>query len=178
VNFQRDSPYNKAFGKSLPRTQKKRYNDLQKELTQVKILITNDHTSIELKTAIIAHLAEKKISVTDIGANEKGTDYPVYAFAAAEKIASGEFDLGILLCGTGAGMCIAANKVRGIRAVVCSEPYTARLSREHNNAQILCIGARVVGSELAKLIVDEFLKAEFEGGRHQARVDMIESPNA
>jgi len=140
----------------------------------MKIVITNDHTSLELKNAIMAHLKEKNFKVTDLGSQgEKAADYPEYALSAAKGIASGEYDLGIFLCGTGVGMCIAANKVRGIRAVVCSEPYTARLSREHNNAQILCIGARVVGSELAKTIVDAFLEAKFEGGRHQTRVEMF-----
>ena len=142
----------------------------------MKILISNDHNALELKKILTAHIEEKfSAEVTDIGSTgEKGTDYPEYAHAAAKKILAGEHDFAVLLCGTGAGMCIAANKIRGVRAVVCSEPYTARLSREHNDAQILCIGARVVGAELAKMIVDEFLQARFEGGRHQARVDMLE----
>ena len=143
----------------------------------MKIIISNDHAATDLKKILAEHIKEKfSAEVTDTGSQgEKGTDYPQYAHAAAKKILSGEHDFAILLCGTGAGMCIAANKIRGIRAVVCSEPYTARLSREHNNAQILCIGARVVGAELAKMIVDEFLQAEFEGGRHQVRVDMLEN---
>jgi len=140
----------------------------------MKILVSNDHAAITLKTTILAYLKEKKYSVTDIGANSGSADYPEYAFAAAEKVVSGEHDVAILLCGSGTGMCIAANKVPGIRAVSCTDTYTATLAREHNNAQVLCIGARVVGSELAKLIVEAFLKAEFEGGgRHQIRVDMI-----
>ena len=122
---------------------------------------------------LLQHLNEKNFFVSDIGSRGEKENYPDYAFAAAEKIIAGEFDFAILLCGTGAGMCISANKVRGIRAVVCSEPYTARLSRQHNNAQILCLGARVVGAELAKEIVDAFLAAEFEGGRHSERVDLI-----
>ncbi len=88
-------------------------------------------------------------------------------------MASGEVDFGIAICGTGLGISLAANKVHGIRAAVCSEPYTARLSRQHNNANILAFGSRVIGIELAKMIIDEFLGAEFEGGRHQRRVDMI-----
>ncbi|MCL1882902.1 MAG: ribose 5-phosphate isomerase B [Defluviitaleaceae bacterium] len=141
----------------------------------MKIVITNDHAATGLKEEILAHLKQKKsLTVIDDGSKgEKGVDYPEYALSAAKKISSGECDFGIFLCGTGAGMCIAANKIRGIRAVVCSEPYTARLSREHNDAQILCIGARVVGSELAKMIIDTFLEAKFEGGRHQARVEMF-----
>jgi ribose 5-phosphate isomerase B len=129
-----------------------------------------------MKQILAGHIGGHE--VVDMGSNgEKGTDYPVYAKAAAKAIAAGEADLAILLCGTGAGMCIAANKVAGVRAVVCSEPYTARLSREHNNAQVLCIGARVVGAELAKAIVDAFLQGEFEGGRHLARVEMLEDGN-
>ena len=88
-------------------------------------------------------------------------------------VASGEADLGIAICGTGLGISLAANKVKGIRACVCSEPYTARMSRMHNNCNVLCFGARVVGLDLAKMIVDTWLSTEFEGGRHQRRVDMI-----
>jgi ribose 5-phosphate isomerase B len=101
------------------------------------------------------------------------SEYPRYAASVAKAVAGGEYALGVLICGTGAGMCIAANKVKGARAVVCSEPYTAKLAREHNDANILCLGARVVGSELAKMITDAWLTATFEGGRHQTRVDMI-----
>ena len=139
----------------------------------MKIVIGNDHVAIELKKDIVAHLQDNW-EVVDLGASGPPADYPDYAERISKAIASGEYDLGILLCGTGAGMCIAANKVNGIRAVVCSDPFTARLSREHNNANILCLGARVVGNELAKMIVDEWLSARFEaGGRHQRRVDMI-----
>jgi ribose 5-phosphate isomerase B len=101
------------------------------------------------------------------------TDYPRYASAVAQAIAAGEVDGGILICGTGVGISIAANKHPGIRAVVCSEPYSAQLSRQHNNTNILAFGARVIGLELAKMIVDAWLAAEFEGGRHQGRVDAI-----
>jgi ribose 5-phosphate isomerase B len=135
----------------------------------MKIAIGYDHTSTGLKEAITEHLQQKQnITITDFGSSP---EYPDGALTVSKSITKGEHQLGILLCGTGAGMCYAANKVRGIRAVVCSEPYTARLSREHNDAHILCIGARVVGPELAKMIVDAFLEAKFEGGRHQARVD-------
>jgi len=141
----------------------------------MRIIIGNDHTAVELKQEVLRHLAEKHgIAGADHGAQDRhGPEYPDYARDIADRLTSGEFDLGILLCGTGAGMCIAANKKRGIRAVVCSEPYTAQLSREHNDANVLCIGARVVGVELAKLIVDAFLAAEFEGGRHARRVAKI-----
>ena len=100
-------------------------------------------------------------------------DYPVYADLAAHAVAKGECELGILICGTGIGMSLSANKINGIRAAVCSEPYSAKMARAHNNANILCFGARVVGSELAKMIVDTYLDTQFEGGRHQRRVDMI-----
>ena len=141
----------------------------------MKIAIGNDHAAIELKTHILEHLKTKpNISVTDLGAQDtNGADYPEYAYIVAKGITNGEYDFGLLLCGTGAGMCIGANKVSGIRAVVCSDTYTAHLSREHNDANVLCMGARVVGSELAKSILDEFLEAEFKGGRHQQRVDML-----
>jgi ribose 5-phosphate isomerase B len=132
----------------------------------MKIALGYDHTSALLKDVVLAHL--ENYDVTDFGSSP---EYPAGALAVAKSVAATEHDLGILLCGTGVGMCIAANKVRGARAVVCSEPYSARLSRQHNNAQILCLGARVIGTELAKLIIDEFLSAQFEGGRHATRVD-------
>ena len=145
---------------------------------KTKIAIANDHAATALKTAICDHLAQyaDAYEVSDLGAGasaETPADYPAYAKRVAEAVAEGRFDLGLLVCGTGAGMCIAANKVRGVRAVVCSEPYTAQLSRMHNNANILCLGARVVGVELAKMIVDAYLAACFEGGRHANRVAMI-----
>ncbi|MCL2217054.1 MAG: ribose 5-phosphate isomerase B [Defluviitaleaceae bacterium] len=141
----------------------------------MKIVIGNDHAAIEFKQEIIAHLQSREgLKVVNLGANSKGDmEYPDYAVLVSSKVASGEYDLGILLCGAGIGMSIAANKVRGIRALVCSDPCSAKLSRQHNNANILCLGSRIVGSELAKTIVDAFLDAEFEGGRHKARVDKI-----
>lgn len=140
----------------------------------MKIAIGNDHTAIDLKLEIKEFLEEKGYEVLDFGTNEtKSCDYPVYGEIVGKAVASKEADLGILICGTGVGISLAANKVRGIRACVCSEPYTARLSRLHNNSNILAFGARVVGNELAKMITEEWLKAEFEGGRHQRRVDMI-----
>jgi ribose 5-phosphate isomerase B len=143
----------------------------------LRIIISNDHAATELKQTLLPFLRENfSAEVTDSGSGgETGTDYPQYAQAAARSVAAGEHDFAILLCGTGAGMCMTANKIRGIRAVVCSEPYTARLAREHNNAQILCIGARVVGAELAKDIVGSFLNGQFLGGRHTERVAMMES---
>ncbi|MCG7588112.1 ribose 5-phosphate isomerase B, partial [Photobacterium sp. OFAV2-7] len=101
------------------------------------------------------------------------TDYPQYGLAVAEAVINQQADLGILICGTGVGISLAANKVPGVRAVVCSDPYTARLSKEHNNTNILAFGSRVVGIELAKMIIDSWLDADFEGGRHQNRIDQI-----
>ena len=105
--------------------------------------------------------------------SSESCDYPVYGEKVGRAVVSGEADLGIAICGTGLGISLAANKVKGVRACVCSEPYTAVMSRRHNDANVLCFGARVVGSELAKMIVDEWINAKFEGGRHQRRVDMI-----
>ena len=99
--------------------------------------------------------------------------YPVAGFKAGKMVASGEVDGGVLICGTGVGVSLAANKVKGVRACVCSEPYTAKLSKQHNNTNIICFGARVIGIEMAKMIVDTWLDAKFEGGRHQDRVDMV-----
>lgn len=140
----------------------------------MKIAIGNDHSAVEMKTIIKEHLLDKGYEVLDLGTNSaESCDYPEYGEKVGRAVVSGEADLGIAICGTGLGISLAANKVKGVRACVCSEPYTAKLSRMHNNANVLAFGARVVGSELAKMIVDEWLAAEFEGGRHQRRVDMI-----
>mgnify|MGYP005789470941 FL=1 len=140
----------------------------------MKIVLANDHSAVDMKKEILAHLEEKGYQVIDIGTNSpESCDYPVFGERAGEMVASGEVDLGILICGTGVGISLAANKVKGVRACVCSEPYSAKLSRMHNDTNILAFGARVVGTELAKMIVDEWLAAEFEGGRHKRRVDMI-----
>jgi len=140
----------------------------------MKIGIGNDHTAVELKKTIKEHLLNKNYEVIDYGTDStESSDYPVFGKKVAEAVISKEVDLGIILCGTGVGISLAANKVKGIRAVVCSEPYSARMAKEHNDANILSLGARVVGSELAKMIVDQWLEAEFSGGRHQKRVDMI-----
>ena len=140
----------------------------------MKIVLANDHSAVDMKMEILAHLEEKGYQVIDIGTNSpESCDYPVFGERAGKMVASGEADLGILICGTGVGISLAANKVKGVRACVCSEPYSAKLSRMHNDTNILAFGARVVGTELAKMIVDEWLAAEFEGGRHKRRVDMI-----
>ncbi|EHJ07568.1 ribose 5-phosphate isomerase B [Staphylococcus simiae] len=140
----------------------------------MKIGIGNDHVGIELKPIIKSYLEELGYEVIDFGAhsNER-TDYPEYGKTVGEAVINNKVDLGILICGTGVGISIAANKVKGIRAVVCSDPYTAKLSREHNNTNVLAFGSRVIGSELAKMIVREWLEAEFEGGRHQNRINSI-----
>ncbi|MFA9465242.1 MAG: ribose 5-phosphate isomerase B [Velocimicrobium sp.] len=140
----------------------------------MKIAIGNDHVAVEMKQQITQHLQEKGIDVINFGtdSNER-CDYPVYGEAVANAVAKGEVDCGILICGTGVGISLSANKVKGVRAIVCSEPYSARLSKQHNNTNILAFGARVIGIELAKMIVDEWLTAKFEGGRHQNRIDMI-----
>ena len=140
----------------------------------MKIAIGNDHSAVELKNIIVKFLQEKGYEVLNVGTDsEESCDYPVYGEKVGRAVVSGEADLGIAICGTGLGISLAANKVKGVRACVCSEPYTAVMSRRHNNCNVLCFGARVVGSERAKMIVEEWLNAEFEGGRHQRRVDLI-----
>jgi ribose 5-phosphate isomerase B len=140
----------------------------------MKLAIGSDHVGFELKPVIIEYLEELGHKVTDFGPySSERTDYPIYGKKVAEEVAAGNFDCGILICGTGVGISISANKVKSIRAVVCSEPYSARLSKEHNNTNILAFGSRVVGSELAKMIVKEWLDAKFEGGRHSKRIEML-----
>lgn len=140
----------------------------------MKIAIGCDHVGIEHKDLVIKHLESKGIEVEDFGTHTtERTDYPKYGLAVANAVASKQADQGILICGTGVGISLAANKVKGIRAVVCSDPYTAQLSKEHNNTNILSFGSRVIGIELAKMIIDSWLGAEFEGGRHQNRINQI-----
>ncbi len=140
----------------------------------MKIAIGNDHTAVEMKNHIKKYLEDKGYELVNLGTDSKERcDYPVFGKKVADAVASGECERGILICGTGIGISLAANKVRGIRAAVCSEPYSARLTRMHNNANIIAFGARVVGEATAEMIVDEFLNAEYEGGRHQKRIDMI-----
>ena len=140
----------------------------------MKIGIGNDHSALELKAEIIEFLKEKGHEVVDYGTyTSESCDYPVYGEKVARAVVAGEVEKGILICGTGLGISLAANKVPGIRAGVCSEPFTAKMIAEHNNCQIVAMGARVVGEELAKMICDAFFDAEFQGGRHQRRVDLI-----
>ncbi len=136
--------------------------------------IGNDHSAVELKNIIKKHLESRGIEVRDFGTNSTDScNYAVYGELVARAVASGECERGIAICGTGVGISIACNKVDGVRACVCSEPFSAKLSKQHNNSNVLCFGARVVGSELAKMIVDEWINAEFQGGRHQDRIDYI-----
>jgi ribose 5-phosphate isomerase B len=140
-----------------------------------RVVISSDHADIPLRYAIAAHVEAAGYEVVDIGPEtDASTDYPKHGQAAANMVASGDCALGIIICGTGQGIMMAANKVAGIRCGVCSDTFSARMIRQHNNANMLSMGARVVGKGLAMDIVDAFLSAEFEGGRHGLRVDMIE----
>ena len=140
----------------------------------MKLAIGNDHVAVDMKNEIMEYLENKGIEMINVGTDSpESFNYPVSGYKVAKLVASGEVDGGILICGTGVGISLAANKVKGIRACVCSDPYTAKLSKLHNNTNIIAFGARVIGVELAKMIVDEWLNAEFQGGRHKTRVDMI-----
>ena len=140
------------------------------------IAIGCDHGGVELKDEIVKHLEKKGIECKDVGCyTRESCDYPVYAKKVTDLITSKECKEGILVCGTGIGMSIAANKVKGIRAAVCGDCFSAQATKEHNNANVLCLGARVVGTGLALKIVDTFLETEFSNGeRHVRRIDMLE----
>lgn len=138
------------------------------------IAIGSDHGGFELKTHIIKYLKDNGIEIKDFGCyDENSVDYPDIAQTVAKSIICGECENGILICGTGIGISIAANKINGIRAAHCHDVYSAEMTKRHNNANIICMGGRVVGRELAFMIVDAWLNAEFEGGRHQTRIDKI-----
>ncbi|MDU5186560.1 ribose 5-phosphate isomerase B [Finegoldia magna] len=140
----------------------------------MKIAIAADHGGFELKDSMVEYIKSLGNQVVDLGTNSADSvDYPDYAKKVCEEIQKGNSDLGILICGTGIGMSLAANKFEGIRAACVSDVYSAKMSRNHNNANVLCIGARVIGDEVAKLIIKTFLENEFEAGRHQRRVDKI-----
>ncbi len=140
----------------------------------MKIAIGNDHAAVELKKEIVEYVRTLGHEVENFGTDTgEGCDYPEYGEKVGRAVASGEYDCGILICGTGVGISIAANKVNGVRAAVCSDVTTARLVKEHNDANIIAFGARIVGSELAKDIVGAYLNAEFLGGRHAKRVAMF-----
>lgn len=140
----------------------------------MKIGIGSDHGGFELKEEIISYLKESGIELVDFGTYGKDSvDYPDYGRKVAEAVISKEVDRGIVVCGTGIGISIAANKVKGIRCALCGDTYSARMSREHNDANVLALGARVLGSGLALEIVDTWIKSEFQGGRHEIRVNKI-----
>lgn len=140
----------------------------------MKIAIGNDHSAVTMKSHIAEYLRVQGHEVIDFGTEStQSTDYPIYAEKVAKAVVSGDCERGILICGTGIGISIAANKVRGVRCAHCSEPYSAKLTRQHNDANILAFGARTVGPAIAETMVDVFLATPFDGGRHQRRVDMI-----
>ncbi|WP_422446630.1 ribose 5-phosphate isomerase B [Thermoanaerobacterium sp. DL9XJH110] len=140
----------------------------------MKIAIGSDHAGYDLKEIIKRYLDEKGISHVDFGTfSPQPVDFPEFAMKVAESVVKGECNAGILFCGTGIGMSIAANKAPGIRAAVVSDTLCARYCKEHNNANVICLGGRIIGSEMAKQIVDEWLKAEFMGGRHQRRLEQV-----
>lgn len=141
----------------------------------MKIALGADHGGYELKEKIKVYLNNKNIEILDMGTNSlESVDYPKYGHLVAKSVISKEADFGILICGTGIGISIAANKVKGIRAANCTNTTMAKLTRQHNDANILALGARIVGDVLALDIVNEFLNSSFEGGRHQKRIDCIE----
>ena len=144
-------------------------------MTKETILIGSDPSGFTLKEAVKAHLVERGFEVADVGT--QSLEEPVMYYDVGERfgraISEGTYQRGIVICGTGVGISLAANKVKGIRCVVCSEPYSAQMSRLHNNANMLAFGARVIGPELAKMIARVWLETPFEGGRHQRRVDLI-----
>lgn len=140
----------------------------------MKIAMGNDHSAVDLKNEIKAYLEAKGYEVIDFGTNSsESCDYPVFGEKVGRAVAAGEADYGIAICGTGIGIGIAAGKVKGVRVCTCSEPYSARLSRMHNNTNVLSFGARVIGAEMAKMIVDEWLDNTYEGGRHERRVAQL-----
>lgn len=143
----------------------------------MKIAIGCDHGAYELKLTLIKHLEERGIDYTDLGCHStESCDYPIYAQAVAKELTSGKADLGILLCGTGIGMSMAANKIKGIRAAVCNDCFSAKATKEHNNANVLCMGSRVIGPGLALMIADTFIDTAFSNDeRHIRRVRMLES---
>lgn len=140
----------------------------------MKIAIGSDHGGFELKESVRKHLTEQGIEVLNLGTDStESVDYPRYGFAVGDAVIKGKADLGIVICGTGLGISMAANKIPGIRAALCTETFSARMAREHNNANVLALGGRVTGVGLALDIVDIFIKTTFAGGRHARRVDLI-----
>jgi ribose 5-phosphate isomerase B len=144
-------------------------------MENIKIAIGSDHGGFELKEKIVEYLKSNGIEFKDFGTfTNESCDYPVVAKEVASEVAQGNFNKGVLVCGTGIGVSIVANKIKGIRAALCFDTFCAKMSRAHNDANILCLGQRVLAQDLALEIVDVWLKSEFEGGRHEKRVGMIE----
>ena len=140
----------------------------------MRIAIASDHGGFDYKEQLVPYLTSLGHEVKDFGTDStKSVDYCDFAFASCEAVANGEFDRGVLICGTGVGMSICANKVKGIRCALCSEPVSAALTRAHNNSNVVAMGARTIGIEMAKAILDAFLTTEFDGGRHETRVNKI-----
>lgn len=140
-----------------------------------KLVIGSDHAGFEMKEKLVAFLKSLGLDVDDAGTgSSESCDYPEYGERVARAVSSGAADAGVLVCGSGIGMSMAANKVAGVRALVCDEPLSARMSRLHNDANVLCLGGRMIGFEMAKEILNVWLSTEFEGGRHQRRVDQID----
>ena len=138
------------------------------------IALACDHAALEFKEEIKLFLKARGVEYKDFGTDSaESCHYPIYAVRAAKAVSNGECDRGIVICGTGIGMSIAANKVKGIRCSLCNDPYSAQMTRAHNDSNVLALGARVIGIELAKMIVAVWLDTPFEGGRHQTRIDMI-----
>lgn len=141
-----------------------------------RVVLSSDHSAIGLRQAIAAHIAAQGWTVVDIGpVTPESTPYPEHGAAAARRVADGDCRFGIILCGTGQGIMMAANKVKGVRCGVCADTFSARMIRQHNDANMLALGARVIGEGLALDLVDAFLTAPFDGGRHAARVEMIKA---
>ena len=140
----------------------------------MKLVIGNDHSSVDMKNEIKEYLEGKGIEMIDVGTNSTDSfNYPISGYRVGKMVAEGKVDGGIAICGTGVGISLACNKVDGVRACCCSEPYSAEMSKRHNNANVICFGARVIGIETAKQIVDAWINSKFEGGRHETRVNMI-----
>ena len=140
----------------------------------MKVIIASDHAGLELRRELVSALQELRVEVDDVGPTTNASvDYPDFARTVCKAVAAGEYQYGVLVCGTGIGMSITANKYRGIRAALCTSEFEARMTRAHNDANVLCLGQRVVGAGLARSIVEAFVATPFEGGRHQKRLDKI-----
>ena len=143
-------------------------------MSEKRIIIGCDHGGLNLKNKVVEHLKEIGYEVEDVGTyTSDSVDYPIYAKKVAHAVADGKYEKGIIICGTGIGVSIVANKVKGIRASLCGDTFSAKATRQHNNSNILCMGERVIGAGLALDIVDIWLTTEYEGGRHQRRIDMM-----